>query len=289
MRVGGRRHTLGARIPASHLVAWYTFDKSAPVDETGNGFHFTSPVVSGPPLFGAASLAVNGTVPLEAPVQLDGAFTLAFWLFLKEDSVGSFRTVVGKGASIDELTPTVLLQPTSRVLDARISTDDGSVSVTSRGAIPLRRWTHVAVTCSGGVLRLFLNGLPEAEQVVNSPVSANEGMFRVGKDPWRSGSSMYLDDLRLYDVALPEEEVVALAPAHITGISSTSVRLGCLSCDRAAAVTSCEPARLCSLVELYAEGFHTARIQGWAHSTDEFWYHNQEDLSGAAERLAICC
>ena len=36
-------------------------------------------------------------------------------------------------------------------------------------------------------------------------------------------------------------------------------------------VTACEPSRLCSLTELYVHGFHTARAQGWARSTDEFW------------------
>jgi hypothetical protein len=271
------------------LVAWYSFDYAAPVDESGSGFHFTEPASAGPPFFGSGSMSLNGTTIHGAPVQLGDEFTLAFWVFLREDSVGAWRTVVGKGGTVDELTPTVLLQPTSRTLDARVSTEEGSAAVTSRGAIPLRRWTHVAVTCSGGVLRLFLNGLPEAERVLSSPVMSNSGLLRVGKDPWRTGSRMYLDDLRVYDIGLPSHEVAALAPGHYTGINAGNVRLGCFACDRQAAVVSCEQTRLCSLVELYAHGFHVARAQGWAQASDDFWYHNQQDTSGAAQRVALCC
>jgi hypothetical protein len=289
IRVGDKRHTLGARVTVPHLIAWYSFDYAAPVDESGSGFHFTEAASAGPALLGSGSMSLNGTTIHAAPVQISDEFTLAFWVFLREDSVGAWRTIVGKGGSVDELTPTVLLQPTSRTLDARVTTEEGSAAVTSRGPIPLRKWTHVAVTNSGGVLRLFVNGLPEAERVLSSPVMPNNGLLRVGKDPWRAGSNMYLDDLRLYDVGLQSHEVAALAPATLTGISASNVRLGCLACERQAAVVSCEQTRLCSLLELYAHGFHVARAQGWAQASDDFWYHNQQDTSGAPQRVALCC
>jgi len=288
----GKRHTLAAKRLPEHLVAWYSFDYSAPVDESGMQHHFTSPVTPGPALFGSASVALNGSAFLEAdrsPALDSPTFTVAFWLFLLEDSVGSWRTVLGKAAGLDDLTPTVLLWPQQRRLDARVALEEGEVaSVASHGEIPLRRWTHVAVTCAGGVLRLYLNGLLEAEQVVASTVRVNSGPLRIGKDPWRAGSSLYLDDLRVYDADLSAPEVLSLAPTSLTGMAG-KVRLGCMSCDRAAAVTACEPSRLCSLTELYVHGFHTARAQGWARSTDEFWYHNQDDMSGSTSRLALCC
>lgn len=292
IRSNGKRHTVAAKRIPEHLVAWYSFDFSAPVDESGHGHHFDGPVVAGPALFGAASAALDGTTVVEAARSsaLDAtSFTVAFWVFLLEDSVGAWRTVLGKGDTIDHHTPTVLLWPNERKLDARVSLEEGGgTSVTSRGELPLKRWTHIAVSCEGGVLRLYLNGMLESEQVVASPVLANTGPLRIGKDPWRAGSRMYLDDLRVFDAALSAPEVASLAPASLTGIAG-SVRLGCLSCDRAAAITACEPSRMCSLTELYAQGFHAARAQGWAHSSDEFWYHNQDDLTGAPTRLAVCC
>jgi len=288
----GKRHTLAAKRVPEHLVAWYSFDYSAPVDESGRGHHFAGEATAGPALFGAGSASLNGSAFLEAersPALDTPTFTVAFWFFLLEDSVGAWRTVLGKADSIDHLTPTVLLWPTERRLDARVALEEGeAASVASQGQIPLRRWTHVAVTCAGGVLRLYLNGLLEAEKVVASPVRLNSGPLRIGKDPWRAGSRMYLDDLRVFDVDLSGPEVSSLAPPSVTGMAGP-VRLGCLSCDRAAAVTACEPSRMCSLTELYVHGFHTARAQGWARASDEFWYHNQDDMSGSANRLALCC
>jgi len=288
----GKRHAVAAKRLPEHLVAWYSFDYSAPVDESGYQHHFKSAATTGPALFGAGSVALDGSAFLEAersPALDSPAFTVAFWVFLLEDSVGAWRTVLGKADGLDHLTPTVLLWPNERKIDARVTLEEGQVaSVTSHGQIPLRRWTHVAVTCAGGVLRLYLNGLQEVEQVMASPVLVNSGPLRIGKDPWRAGSSMYLDDLRVFDADLTAAEVASLAPSSLTGMSG-NVRLGCLSCDRAQAVTACEPSRLCSLTELYVHGFHVARAQGWAHATDEFWYHNQNDMSGGNERLAVCC
>ena len=50
--------------------------------------------------------------------------------------------------------------------------------------------------------------------------------------------------------------------------------------SRARQVTACEPSRLCSLTELYVHGFHTARAQGWARSTDEFWSREEGFCAG---------
>ena len=71
-------------------------------------------------------------------------------------------------------TPSILLYPDSRRLSVRVTTDDsGSEGMPSTGSLPLRRWTHVAVTATQNRLKLFLNvrfiqGNPQAERFPNS-------------------------------------------------------------------------------------------------------------------------
>jgi len=294
LHTDGRRHTKAAQRTPPSLVAWYSFDHSAPIDESGNDNHIISPAVTGPALFGAGSASLDGTNFLEIPntpaLQTD-QFSVAMWVFLLADSTGTWRTIFGKGSTLDDLTPSLLLGPQDRRVDVRVSLEDSADggSVTSSGQLPMRRWTHVAATCAGGVLRRFINGRLEGETVLSSPVVTNSGPMRVGKDPWRAGAKMYVDDVRVYNTAIPASDISALTPSSITGIVSETVTLGCTDCDRPTALSKCEPSRLCSLAELYSQGYHVARAQGWAHSADDFWYHNQEDLSGSLQRLALCC
>eukprot|EP00747_Dinoflagellata_sp_TGD_P184776 gnl/TRDRNA2_/TRDRNA2_40729_c0_seq1.p1 gnl/TRDRNA2_/TRDRNA2_40729_c0~~gnl/TRDRNA2_/TRDRNA2_40729_c0_seq1.p1 ORF type:complete len:390 (+),score=74.86 gnl/TRDRNA2_/TRDRNA2_40729_c0_seq1:106-1275(+) len=302
----GKGHYIEAPAAAlEDLVVWYRFDKNLPVDESGHARHLLNaqyalaPVAAGPGILGrGASAALDGreyrlvkaNEALETP-----AFTVAFWFYLQEDSVGSWRTLVHKGNGPDQLTPAVLLWPDERRLHVRVSTraDVNQGSLDGTGLIPLRRWTHVAVGCTGSVLRLYVNGIKDGETILEAgPYVPMGGDLHVGRDPWRAGTKAFLDDFRWYNRELTASEVRALTFPSLTGIGADFVHLGCASCTFTDAVKACgETSHMCSLQELFSGGFQTARVMGWLAASPEVWYHNEQnqDMFTGVRKLGLCC
>lgn len=303
-RAGGK-HIVGKSRPPPDLVLWYQFDKRLPVDDSGQKHHllddkaaFTQ-LISGPGVLGrGASASFDGkyyrTVKSTSALQTP-AFTIALWMYLQEDSVGSWRTIFHKGTGPDQLTPTLLLWPNERRLHVRVSTtaDWNEGVLESSGLVPLRRWTHVAVTSTGSVVRLYVNGVKDGEVILEGEPAVNEGDLHIGRDPWRAGTKAYIDDFRWYSKELTEGDLRALTYPRLTGITSGSdVHLGCSSCTFAEAVKVCgERSHLCSLQELLSGGFHVARVVGWLAVTPEVWYHNEENVDpfGQTRKLGLCC
>jgi len=298
------------------LAVWYQFDKSLPVDDTGNGRHLLderhtlSALPYGPGVLGrGGSAAFNGrdirvipSQPSSSPVgALTPCFTVAFWIYLLEDSIGTWRTLFNRAAGPDQLTPALLLWPDERRLHLRIAprADWNQGSLDSVGHLPLRRWTHLAVACTGSVLRLYINGIKDGEVILEGPQAENlQGDLYLGRDPWRAGTKSYIDDFRWYTRELAQGEIRALTFPSITGVSADFVSLGCTSCSFVDAVNSCQHSEhLCSLQELLAGGFHAARSMGWLSKNPDVWYHNAEALRDAAaadlfngvRKLGLCC
>jgi len=306
----GRSFIVGPAPALSDLVLWYQFDKSLPVDESGHWRHLTdsqgnlSPLTVGPGLLGrggSASFDGRGYRTVAPSEAFDSpAFTVALWVYLREDSVGSWRTIFSRGSSPGQLMPALLLWPDQRRLHVRASLradlHDGSLD--SSGLLPLRRWTHLAVACTGSVLRLYVNGVKDGETILEEPLPTGGGggggqsSLYVGRDPWRAGTKAYLDDFRWYSRALPPDEIRALVFPSLTGAAADFVHLGCSSCAFTEAVRSCgSRSHLCSLQELYAGGFHVARVMGWLAASPSVWYRNEEgeDLFSGEHRLGLCC
>lgn len=291
----------------SDLVLSSGFDKSLPVDDSGYGNHLRdskdilSPIPTGPGVLGRGGSAnFDGTayrkVRSTKAFESNG-FSVALWLYLLEDSVGAWRTIFHKGETAGQMLPALLFLPDERRLHARVSRSSelGEGILESSGLLPLRRWTHITMTYTGNVLRLYVNGLKDGEAIIEESSWSGEGDLHIGRDPWRRGTKCYLDDLRWYNRPLAPSEVRALTSPSITGIGTDFVHLGCSTCTFTEAVRRCQGhAHLCSLQELFAGGFHTARVMGWLTSSmPEVWYYNQKDGDGdvfAGDRkLGLCC
>jgi hypothetical protein len=307
----GRTFVFKPTATLPEMEAWYSFDKSLPVDESGHRHHLLdstshlAPVDVGPGILGkGASMALDGRrislVSSSAGME-SGTFTVALWLYLTEDSIGSWRTIFNKGSNPDELLPALLLYPDERRLQARISwhTSDTEFEhgvLDSQGLIPLRRWTHLALSSTGGVMRLFINGQLDSEAIVGTESSSaatfSKAPVYIGRDPWRSGVKGYLDDFRWYNRVLIPAEIRSLTFPSLTGIGADFVHLGCKSCTFPEAVGQCKgDSHLCSLQELFAGGFHTARVMGWLPAVPEVWYYNEHgvDLFAGQKKMGLCC
>merc|ERR1719460_2979049 len=112
-----------------------------------------------------------------------GSLSVALWVYLLEDSVGSWRTIFSKGSGPDELNPALLLYPDERRIHARFSPHAGENEnlhgvLDSTGLLPLRRWTHLALTSTGGVMRLYINGQLDGEAIVSSNYVSNNAALQ---------------------------------------------------------------------------------------------------------------
>lgn len=300
------------------LEVLYSFDKGLPVDESGHQNHLRdvnnllSPIAAGPGVMGrGASASFDGQqmhlLPsndaLENSCSRNG-LSIALWVYLLEDSMGSWRTIFSKGSSADELNPAMLLYPDERRLHLRLSSSAADSESThgvldSTGLLPLRRWTHLALTSTGGVMRLYVNGQLDGEAIVDASSTAgvpnlagNKAPIRIGRDPWRAGFKGYIDDFRWYTRVMLPSEVRALTFPSLTGIGTDFVHLGCSECTFPEAVGKCKGnSHMCSLQELFAGGFHTARVMGWLPPVPEVWYYNEKgvDLFAGQKKLGLCC
>jgi len=291
------------------LVGWWTFD-----DKFGHDYSpYTNTIENLPPAGPAfcklysdgrgASLYFNGESQATVPhisYYYTSEFTICFWVYLIEDSTGSWRVLLHKGNSEYEMTPSVMLWPKERRLHVRASTEyywnEGLDSVS---LVNIRRWTHLAVVGSGQLMQLYVNAYLDSQAILKAPIKQNSGDIYLGKDPWHVGFEGYLDDLRFYSKTLQEKDLKALAMVSIPLSSGLGVMLGCQLCNYMEAVNSCRDSyHLCSLEELYSGPYEMARAMGWFRFTSEIWTRNtNEQVTTSSDeiqdsnlfKLALCC
>lgn len=273
---GRGARALGAPNLGDSMQAKWGFDDSDGHDETGRGHDLTPVPAAGPARWGVGqSAAFNGSslsVAAWAEAHEGNELTVSMWLFLAQDSIGSWRTLLRKGDA-SEQTPTLQLWPKERRLHARVTTEGGEAEgVDSVAVVPLRRWTHVAFVVQGKLLQLYVNGVFDAQVVTRRQARFNRLPLYLGKDPWHPGTRGFVDDARVWDRALDEEEVRALAQGALGPMGPTDVTLGCLMCKLEEATGSCDAGyHLCSEKELFGGAYTVARAQGWFHLSDKIW------------------
>ena len=102
-------------------------------------------------------------------------------------------------------------RPSESLLPAGGGTFNGdTVHADARLAVPMNRWSHLALTYDGATLRLYVNGIQVSSR-------ATTGMIKGTTDPlWIGGNQPYgeyfhglIDQVRVYDRALRAPEVRA--------------------------------------------------------------------------------
>lgn len=249
----GYSNIASARTNISPPVAYLTFDEtsgSTAADSSPNGNDAT---LMGEPLwtsgqFGNAidldGVDDHATLPAGIVADVD-EFTIATWV--KLDSLSPWSRIFDFGVNTSTymfLTPSNGATGTVRFA---ISTSSGAGEQKINGSSPLPtgQWTHVAVTRSGSLGTLYVNGIAVGtnDGLSLSPASLGAtGNNYIGKsqypDPYLNGQ---IDDFQIHDRALSTEEIAALAntssPRPPTGLvaveESNQVRLSWNAVDGA--------------------------------------------------------
>ncbi|CBZ55752.1 conserved hypothetical protein [Neospora caninum Liverpool] len=199
--LGGTSQIITANAVPEGLSAWFTFDEIYPVDQSGNGNHMHRAPRAGPPHNGkgASAAFVNGA---SGTIKSSPTLESSDFTRLLDVPFGRLERLLSSDAN---QTPTILLYPKTRKLSIRVTTTDStSEGIPSRGSLPLRRWTHIAVTANESRLKLFINGVKDNQVALRGVVVSNSGDMVIGSTLENSGFEGYIDDLRLYSRALPK-------------------------------------------------------------------------------------
>ncbi|MDQ7906080.1 glycoside hydrolase family 127 protein [Phytohabitans sp. ZYX-F-186] len=226
----GQRYTVYWNVnttpPPAPFVAHYRFDETsgtAAADATGNGRTATlggGAGWTGGRTGGAVDLnGTSGYVSLPAGILAGAtACTVAAWVRL--DTVANWSRLFDLGSGS---TASMFLTPRSSAGTARFaittSGSGGEQRINAPAALPTGAWTHVAVTLSGGLGVLYLNGAEVARNAaltlrpadLGSTTQNWIGRSQYGGDPYLDGA---VDGFRLYSRALTAAEVADL---HATG------------------------------------------------------------------------
>jgi DUF1680 family protein len=220
----GQRYTvywrIGSTPPLPAFVAHYQFNEtsgSTVADATGNG---RTASVSGAAsrIAGRQGNALSldgGHVQLPSGILAGAtAFTVAAWVRL--DTVANWARVFDFGAGTGTY---MFLTPRSGSGTARFAITSGGAGaeqqISGPAALPAGTWTHVAVTHSGNVGILYVNGTEVARNSsmtirpadLGSTTQNWIGRSQYSGDPLLDGA---VDEVRVYSRALTASEVTAL-------------------------------------------------------------------------------
>jgi hypothetical protein len=172
---------------ANKLIGWWSFDDRFALDHSGNGLDPDQTPEVGPSYCkkinklivvkgysaafdGNSTLTINNHQSFSETSDL----SITFWVYLLEDSTGNWRTLLNKGDTVEELTPTIMLWPKERRLHVRVSTEKfWNEGLESKGVLNMKQWVHIAVVISGQMIQLYINGNLDGQTILKGKVKVN--------------------------------------------------------------------------------------------------------------------
>jgi autotransporter-associated beta strand protein len=152
----------------------------------------------------------NTRVTLPPNIARNNAFTFAAWV--RWHGGASWQRLFDFGNST---THYLFLTPSSSSGTLRFGLrNGGSTEQVDAPALPVNQWRHVAVTLSGGIARIYTNGVlaAQATGLTISPATFSPRVNFLGKSQWPSDPHFngLMDEVLITDYALTATQVAAL-------------------------------------------------------------------------------
>jgi hypothetical protein len=157
---------------------------------------------------GHGQLVVDNSSSLN---RIKSTFTLAVWIFRPTDRHGTIvaRRTMGGGAIYQ------VEIGAGDALEVLINEASGQrLLLSTEAKVPANRFVHLAVTCDGKAIRMYLDGQVVANAPYTTPLMSTGTPLLIAPDLRADPQAPLfprVDDLRLYDRALSGDEVSALA------------------------------------------------------------------------------
>lgn len=197
------------------LVAYLQFDGNT-LDSSINLNHSAS--YGGISYFGNLenkAIIFNGTnnfIQLPANIANQEEITVAAWVYWKGGAPWQRIFDFGNGTS-----EYMFLTASSGLVGGELRfamKNGGEEQQLNAALLPFREWSHVAITLSDSVARLYVEGelADESDAITIRPIDFKPALNYIGRsqftDPLFNG---YIDEFRVYNYALSENEVVEIS------------------------------------------------------------------------------
>ncbi len=196
------------------LVAAYNFNEGnlgTAYDASGHGNNGTvgTAIWTGTGKYGGA-LSFNGidsmvTVPDSGSINFTNSFTLEAWV--NPVSAGNWSTVVFKEQTGGMLYSLYSNNGSNRPV-GQVYLNNAEQNAPGTAAVPLFAWTHLASTCDGTTLKLYVNGALVGSKAISGSLPATTNPLRIGSNTiWNEPFNGQIDEVRLYNRALTPGEI----------------------------------------------------------------------------------
>jgi hypothetical protein len=202
----------------AELVAWWRLDEGAGTmafDSSGNG---NDAIFEGAPewvengKFGKA-LKFNGSsdylaAPDSESLDINGdQLSIAAWINGEDWPAANHvvRKIADTGTGAIYM---IRVQPdTVRVY---LNTSAGETTIQGTNVLPTNEWVHIALIYDGAEARIYVNGQLDVSSNVSGEVSESNNELRIGRGEPAGYFVGMIDDVRLYNHALTESELLSV-------------------------------------------------------------------------------
>jgi trimeric autotransporter adhesin len=227
-----------SQAPTNGLVAYYPFNNFLANDESGNGRNgiFSGGVSAIPDRFGNANQAyyfngVNGniTVPNWNILTGNAARTMSVWF--KTTAPTAYRMMLSWGSIGTNLSSSMGILTEGANLPNGLgftAVFDVALQVVNQNQYFDNIWHLMTFTHDGSTMRLYLDGVQQAERSINATINTTSSNLVIGSYNVNGGYYLgSLDEVRVYNRALSATEVqqTYLAEAPTTSTAEV-IRLG---------------------------------------------------------------
>jgi hypothetical protein len=214
---------------ASGLVAFYPFDSDYQ-DHSGAGNHgalkgsipfIPAAVGNGAKFDGKSWLEVNDSVSLD----LHNAYTFSAWIYKENAGAGGWSVILEKADSsaMDNRSPYGFAHTQDGYSPTvHFAYNNKFTTISSDTRTNFKEWNLTTVAWDGVNVRFYINGVLKATKAWNNTLPDSTSKLSIGRGP--AGSTEYfigiIDELRIYNRALSQEEITSLYGAGTPGSSA---------------------------------------------------------------------
>lgn len=208
------------------LIANWQFDGSL-LDNTDNAMDVASLNTAGftsEHKSGEKSLLLNENNYLQLPYTIADSdeLTVAMWTKWINPSIG-WQRLFDFGNGTDQY---IFLTPSNGTnMRLALKNKGDEQQVTYKSKMPSNSWQHITVTIGNGAARIYINGevAAESDGITIKPSDIKPVLNYIGRsqfnaDPYYKG---YLDDVRIYNYALSQDEIKTVMNDLTNGIDNT--------------------------------------------------------------------